>query len=100
MVTICEEEINLRIPNVFTPNGDGENDFLTIIALSQINEIEVNIYNRWGKKVFETDQLNNFWDGKTISGIDATEGTYFYTIGVIDLLDKTKIFNGSFTLFR
>jgi gliding motility-associated-like protein len=69
-----EEEINL--PNIFTPNGDGDNDLFKVM-LNYDNYI---IYNRWGQKIFETNELNKFWDGKTQKGDDAPDGMYYYVI--------------------
>lgn len=69
-----KEEINL--PNIFTPNGDGENDLFKVM-LNYDNYI---IYNRWGEKMFETNEINTFWDGKTLKGDDAPDGMYYYVI--------------------
>lgn len=71
----CEE---LIIPNVFTPNNDGTNDFFEIKYLFENTSTQ--IFNRWGIKVFETNNANIFWDGKTTSGNESVDGTYFYII--------------------
>ncbi|MFW6019802.1 MAG: gliding motility-associated C-terminal domain-containing protein [Bacteroidales bacterium] len=72
----CEPDF--KIPNVFTPNGDGYNDRF-IPETQNIIDFEMIIYNRWGKKVFMTQDMQNGWDGK-INGQPAAEGTYFYVI--------------------
>jgi len=51
------------IPNTFSPNGDGFND-LFVVRGSNITEIQLAVYNRWGEKVFETDDVTTGWDGK------------------------------------
>ncbi|HEY0030346.1 MAG TPA: gliding motility-associated C-terminal domain-containing protein [Bacteroidia bacterium] len=67
-------DCNLTIPNVFTPNGDGQNDYFTISA-NGIKTFSIVIYNRWGSKVYSSDDITMSWDGK-----DVTDGTYFYLV--------------------
>ena len=71
----------MEVPNVFTPNGDNAND-LFFLKASNLEEISVNIFDRWGNVVFYSVSAtgNIEWDGKTRSGKDAAEGTYFYVI--------------------
>lgn len=61
--------------NVFTPNGDGINDFFTLINLDDYPGPSVKIYNRWGKLVYESESYQNDWDGDNLK-----EGTYFYVV--------------------
>lgn len=86
------------IPNVFSPNGDGQNDLFKVTGLG-INTVAMKIYNRWGQIVFETTQQNDGWDGQTNSGVKVSEGTYFYIIDV-ETTDKKETFTGSLTLIR
>lgn len=73
-------EVELTLPNVFTPNGDGANDVLSLSFLP--SRASLNILNRWGQRVFETnDAAVTFWDG-THNGTDATEGIYFYILEI------------------
>ncbi len=65
--------------NVFTPNGDQINDFFVIETSEDIYFYELDIYDRWGKRVFHTDDKKEFWDGM-ILGAQATDGVYFYTV--------------------
>lgn len=62
-------------PNVFSPNGDGVNDFLYLIDPDQFPGTEVYVYNRWGKLVYESKNYQNNWGGENLS-----DGTYFYTM--------------------
>ena len=71
-----EEELN--IPNVFTPNQDGANDFYEVNGKG-ITEYNIVIVNRWGNVVFESDDITNSWDG-TSKGTPCVEGVYFYYI--------------------
>lgn len=93
-----------EIPNVFTPNGDGKNDLLKPFPYRFIDHIKLRIYNRWGALVFETDNLNILWDGKTQdTRIDCASGTYFYTCEVFEqyLMElKTKPKRGTIQLIR
>lgn len=71
-----------KIPNVFTPNGDGVNDYFTIDGrYDQCNDfMNVKIMNRWGQLIFESDDPLFKWDGKTSSGKDCNPGTYYVLI--------------------
>lgn len=68
----------LRVPNVFTPNGDGQNDEFRVVYRS-LAEFHCWIYNRWGKLVYKWDDPAKGWDG-TINGRPAAEGAYYYII--------------------
>ena len=71
----------LFIPNIFTPNDDGNNDFFEIAGMDNpcINVNKLSIFNRWGLKVFETEGSQLKWDGRS-NGNPLTEGTYFYVL--------------------
>lgn len=90
-------EYDVEVPNVFSPNGDGSND-LFIYNTGNLKEMEMIIYNRWGTKVFETTELNEFWDGNTSGGSLVPPGTYFYTLNAIYLDDKAIEEKGTVTL--
>lgn len=64
-------------PNVFTPNADGDNDVFTL-KTTNVSEVELTILNRWGNVMYESTGPNPAWDGKSASGAEAAEGTYFY----------------------
>lgn len=63
-------------PNVFTPNDDGENDIWKPFILKEEDVIE--IFNRWGNKIYTVNFKNKGWDGKNTSGKDCSDGVYFY----------------------
>lgn len=65
----------LTIPNVFTPNGDGINDYFEIVNLDHYPNSRLEVYSRWGNKVFESDNYQNNWDGG-----DVTDGVYYYVL--------------------
>lgn len=87
------------IPNVFTPNGDGFND---LFAVDGINLIAINaeIYNRWGQILYTWNTVKGGWDGKTTSGENSPDGTYFYLIKITDHNNEEHLKKGSFSLIR
>ena len=85
---------SLLIPNVFTPNGDGENDLFKPYG-TNITSLYMEIYNRWGELIYRTEQVNSGWDGRTTAGALCTEGTYFYLIEV-----NGETYKGTITMLR
>ena len=77
---IVKEE-NLNIPNVFSPNGDGLNDFFRI-AYEGDEAYHLQIYDRWGVKYFDTHNKEQGWDGKDLNGYEGAEGVYFYSLEI------------------
>ncbi|WP_188876135.1 gliding motility-associated C-terminal domain-containing protein, partial [Sphingobacterium alkalisoli] len=75
VATIVIEASNLFIPNVITPNGDGQNDRFEIIGSENYDRVEVTIVNRWGNEIFRNDNYDNNWTGRGLN-----EGTYYYII--------------------
>jgi gliding motility-associated-like protein len=73
----CNE---IQFPNVFTPNGDGMNDFWTPLPGYRVSQLEIVIYNRWGRVVWESRAAGDVaWDGTNINnGKPCSEGTYYY----------------------
>lgn len=70
--------ITYQTPNVFTPNGDGVNDYFTLNA-KNASDFHIAILNRWGNVVFESDEANFKWNGKKHnSGATCADGVYFY----------------------
>ena len=69
---------NVFVANVFSPNGDGNNDVLHPLGKG-ITEIKFTIYNRWGEKVFETNDINGGWDG-TYKGEPLNIGVFVYYV--------------------
>ena len=88
-VELVEKEIT--IPNVFSPNGDGINDFFNF----EFPFTKVLIFNRWGIEVFKTTKPNIFWDGRATNGNEAVDGTYYYIIET-----QNSIFKGFVQLLR
>ena len=69
----------VNIPNIFSPNQDGRNDFFNVITESEIIIEEFKIFNRWGQLVYNNERPENGWDG-TYKGEAAPPGVYIYRI--------------------
>jgi gliding motility-associated-like protein len=70
--------VELYVPNAFTPNGDGLNDFFGAKG-EGITDFEMLIFNRWGELIFESHDIKKTWDG-TYKGESCQEGVFAYTI--------------------
>jgi gliding motility-associated-like protein len=92
-------ESSILIPNVFTPNGDGSNDFFSVFGENLI-EVKGEIFNRWGQKMFAWDNVNGKWDGRTLSGNEVPDGTYFYVIEAKGVDGKEYFEKGTLSLIR
>ncbi|WP_258542240.1 gliding motility-associated C-terminal domain-containing protein [Parvicella tangerina] len=86
------------VPNVITPNGNGENDLFYIDALG-VDEYRLIIYDRWGLKMFES--TNAAWDGKNqTNNQPVPEGTYYFIYTAIDYSGVRHEYTGPISLFR
>lgn len=101
--TICKNislETNIFIPNVFSPDGDRFNNEF-IIWIKGNTQYELTIFNRWGEKVFESDDKNYRWNGrKRNNGSWCQTGTYFYVFQYQLLGEEPKKKGGTITLLR
>lgn len=97
-------QLDVHIPNVFTPNNDLQNDYFGI-KTSQFTTGSLTIFNRWGGLVnqsefsTEPEEFMPLWNGE-ISGQKAAEGVYFYTLELIDEGGESKTFDGFIQLIR
>ncbi|MES2681857.1 MAG: gliding motility-associated C-terminal domain-containing protein, partial [Bacteroidota bacterium] len=91
----------LEVPNVFTPNGDGANDIF-FVRTANLSEISAVIFDRWGNKIYEltTEKGNIAWDGKSNTGKEAPDGTYFYIITAKGKDGQNYETKGTLSLFR
>ena len=99
---MVDSESYIKIPNVFTPNADGSNDYFQVYAKS-LKAFRGVVMNRWGKVLYEwTDwtSLDAGWDGK-IAGDDAAPGVYYYIIRWKGMYDEEETEEkGTFELVR
>lgn len=99
-VELCENCTSdlVFIPNIFSPNEDGQNDFLYIRG-NNISEIEFVVYNRWGGEVFRSKDISIGWDG-TYNGKPCDQAVFAYYLSV-SFVDGTQQFKkGNITLVR
>ncbi|MDQ3047912.1 MAG: gliding motility-associated C-terminal domain-containing protein [Bacteroidota bacterium] len=87
------------IPNAFTPNGDGSNDVFKV-AGNHIESVHMQIFNRWGEKVFESKEISEGWDG-TFKGKVGQSETYVYKIIVkLNIESEERTYDGTVTLVK
>lgn len=86
------------IPNAFTPNGDGVNDRICFNT-DELLEFHIAIFNRWGERVYESDDPAQCWDG-TYRGNLCMPGVYTYTCHIRCHAEKENDFKGDITLIR
>jgi gliding motility-associated-like protein len=74
-----------NLPNIFTPNGDGSNDFFIPFPYNFVEKIDLIIFNRWGTEVFKTEDPDINWDGKNQSSKqNCADGVYYYVCVVYE----------------
>lgn len=88
------------IPSAFTPNGNGKNDLFTAKGLGII-DYKMDIFDRWGNKIYSTIDINSGWDGMIESSHKpAQEDVYVYHVTVRNVLDETNTYIGRVSLIR
>lgn len=92
---------DLIIPSVFSPNGDGINDTWEILGAERYPNIQIQVYDRWGQKVFESISYgeNKFWNG-TYKGKLLSTSTYYYVIDLNDSNVSERILKGPVSIVR
>ncbi len=91
VIDVAIKEVDLLIPNVFTPNGDGINDYFEIVENNnheaKLEDMYVSseliVFNRYGKKVFESNNYLNDWDGNGLS-----DGVYYYVLNCQGIIQQ------------
>jgi gliding motility-associated-like protein len=86
------------VPNIFTPNGDSNNDVFRLTT-TNATDVIIKINNRWGNNVYVGSGLDPYWDGK-INGTIAPDGVYFVQYTVKGLLGKEITGQGFLQLIR
>ncbi|MCX6272089.1 MAG: gliding motility-associated C-terminal domain-containing protein, partial [Bacteroidetes bacterium] len=86
-------DCQITIPNVFTPNGDGINDYFQV-NYNGNSAYHIRVFNRWGIIMFENDDVKKPWNGEQ-QGTEASAGTYYYVIWI-----GNKEMKGTVTLLR
>jgi gliding motility-associated-like protein len=99
VVIVVEDGLSLEIPNVFTPNNDGANDVFTIKSTG-VKEISLQIFNRWGSKLYEFTGAKASWDGLAPNSSQVPEGTYFFFVKATGFDGQEIEKHGTVNLFR
>lgn len=86
------------IPNAFSPNGNNLNEVFGPVA-ANLKTFRFAVYNRWGEKLYETNQVGRDWDG-LFKGVPSPQGVYMYTAEFTDFSDKPYQMKGTFHLLR
>ena len=104
VVDLCGSEANFNvsiiacdteIPNIFTPNADGDNDFFRIPGIEGFPNSRLEIYNRWGNIIFQSNDYGGGWDGR-VNNEPVADGTYYYILRRSD----GENFHGPLTITR
>lgn len=98
-VTITSGICNIIMPNAFSPNNDGLNDLFRVKYPFPAKEFHFMVYNRWGEKIFETNNMSEGWDGRW-KGELSPSGVYVWVIGFRDSDERIQNLKGTVTLLR
>jgi len=93
IIPVNVQEFELQTYNVFTPNGDGINDFYEVPNLDRYISNQLVVFNRWGERVYESKNYSNDWDGGNLP-----DGVYFYILKCQGYW-KEDIFRGSVSIY-
>ncbi|MEE2700313.1 MAG: gliding motility-associated C-terminal domain-containing protein [Bacteroidota bacterium] len=98
-ITMTIHVQGVDVPNVFTPNGDGTNDYF-VVDNHGMETLNMLIFNRWGGKVYEWNTSQTAWDGKGLDGEDLPDGVYYYLLTAVGEDGYPYEERGSVTLIR
>ena len=98
-IDVLVKETVIDIPNAFTPGSNGNNDVFKPAKRGIASLKSFSIYNRWGQKVFESNDIDKGWDG-TFNDKPQPVGVYIYTIDAVANNGKKFTRNGNVTLIR
>jgi len=89
----------VKVMEAFTPNGDAINDLWLVTNGNCITNIKASVFNRYGSKVFESNDYKNNWNGM-YEGKALPDGTYYYVISFTLINGKQVILKGNLTILR
>jgi gliding motility-associated-like protein len=90
----------LDIRTVITPDGDGLNEEFIISCVDEFANNHLEVYNRWGQLVYETDNYDNTWRGTTRNGSELPDGPYYFVFEYTDIDGIRQQLRGSITILR
>jgi gliding motility-associated-like protein len=98
-VTDCADSCHFYLPSAFTPNSDGKNDRFTWYGECDPEEFSMEIYNRFGQRVFFSDNPLASWDGKYENAV-SPEGVYVYHISYRLPYQQKQLVSGTMMVVR
>lgn len=98
-IDCASQDLRIWVPNAFAPRGLNHL-FLPVIVFLDGGQYTMDIYNRWGERVFMTTDPGTGWDGKRSGGEDAAPGVYVYHIRIVGSDGQETTRTGSLTLLR
>ncbi|MDQ3191931.1 MAG: gliding motility-associated C-terminal domain-containing protein, partial [Bacteroidota bacterium] len=98
VTVFVDDDLHVYIPNIFSPNKDGQNDVLYVRGKG-IKNVQFFIYNRWGEKVFESNNLIQGWDG-SYKGEAAPMAVYVFMVDAMLESGQRVVKKGDVTLIR
>lgn len=93
------EESDILVPNVFSPNGDGQNDVWGPVGGGLVS-LDAQVFNRWGQLVASLSAPGQVWNGRTGAGEEVPDGTYWYVLEAQGADGRRYELTGSITLLR
>jgi len=97
---IITPTLTIYIPNAFTPNADGKNDFFIPEGIG-FGRMYLYIFNRWGDEIFYSEDVSQGWDGRSQKENQlCAEGIYVYVVKVVDYKNTMREYNGQVSLIR
>ena len=98
--TEVKECVIIDMPNIFSPNGDGINDYFNLMGTEKVELLDFKIFNRWGEMVYNNETPTTGWNGD-FKNQNAVSDVYVYRIIFRHLLDgREEVLMGDVTLFR
>ena len=99
-IITVDPQHQLYVPNAFSPNGDGYNDYWEIYGYKKAwVYVSVEIFDRWGEKIFESHDIDFKWDG-TYRGTPVVIGVYLYTLTVVNVDGYSASSHGSISIIK
>jgi gliding motility-associated-like protein len=96
---IIYEDLEVFIPNAFTPNGDGKNDIFRPYGKGyKLDGYEMLIFDRWGKMIFQTNTFDKGWDGRVDGTLANINAVFMYKMVIRDLNNQEHRYRGTFTI--
>jgi len=91
-------DFHVYVPNTFTPNGDERNELFMPVTYG-VSQIDFEVFNRWGEKLYSCNDVSKGWDG-TYKGEPCKQDVYVWRVRASDIKGESKLMNGEVSLFR